>query len=74
MDHRMFTNGKPPAFYSSEQLIFMSKPELIKMYTELQDAARRYEKLLMEKKDNQERLNLLQKQVEDIEILEAFSL
>jgi len=64
---RFYTNGKPPALYSSEQLIFMSKPELIKIYTELQDAARRYEKLLMEKKENQ-------KQVEDIDMLEAFSL
>ena len=64
---RFYTNGKPPAFYSSEQLIFMSKPELIKIYLELQDAARRYEELLMEKKDNQ-------KQVEDIDMLEAFSL
>lgn len=64
---RFYINGKPPAFYSSEHLNLMSKPELIKIYIELQVAAIKYERLLMKKKENQ-------KQVEDIDMLEAFSL
>ena len=67
MDHRMFTYGKPPPFYSREHLILMSKPELIKIYLELKDCAGRYENLLVGKKVNQ-------KQLKDIEMLEAFSL